>query len=307
MASRNKKQPEQDRLFDPGPAAEKHDSELTLDEWESKHANNLVYHATFRGNDFQHAPSFHAGTKASATQRLGSTSAVIRHSPWGRSVYYDPSSAEYFEDNDPFEHLTDAERAKGWTHTGRLYAFRLDKNNQSQMFSDKDANTADLIHHVVTHNYHPDDVSRSILASSDEKVREDLESYDHTGYALSRHRERGGSQEPITGARALRDRKVVPYVNDGEDRGSTSVIIPHGTEMRTWEDDVLAPGSKASPGRQAYARQRVENGTKGTVAIPVASVKVAEQLPIPGISIIPKGIRNRPLPIQTLQFRTEYE
>lgn len=309
MAARDYLNSEQLQLFDPGPAMPKDPSAMSPDEWHEAHADDLVFHSTFRGDEFRTSPSFHAGTQKSAQDRLRHVADTLRNSEWGRDRYYGRDPDFYDWDDDP-------RAGEEEEHTGRMYAFYLPAEAQHTPLggfpqSDSLANTADLLHWTHNAGYESDEVPRSVDASSIQMIKSDV---GRTGNpfkviksVMTKDIRMSQGRDLVNSVRALRDKKALPYVNAAEDRGSVSFVVPKHSGAKTWEDDVLAPGSQASPLAQSFAAQRKEQGTAGSVPITQDNKRVGLQLALP---VIPGGRPEKMLfasrsPISSIQFRTK--
>lgn len=304
------------RLFDPGPPDEKHVSELSPEEWLERHKDQLVYHGSFRSDELRRAETLHAGTERSAMDRLGVVEHMLRYSPIARVSYYYPDIDA--EATDIFESLTDEEKEEGWKHVGRLHAFRLTPSSvhasgpNSGVVSDVDANSADLIHHTVTKGYEPWEVSRSIQDSSRPRLLSTIDQNSSNPIrGVIDHWQSGGPRETLTAANALKRGKAVAYKNSAEDKGSLSYVIPQSA-ARTWEDDVLAPGSKASTMTMAYAEARRRSGSAGSIPIQPRTPHTfeGEQMAMnfdnPDKPLYEEILKPR-VPLSEIQFKTKYE
>ena len=269
---------------------------MSMDKWIEHGGENITYHGTFR-RDWQESPVLHAGPIDVASERLHNVATQIEREPRMREAYY---SGGRISDESWSDMETDPEPQH---HTGRVHAVRMTQEPHPGVFSDEEANIAHLTH-VYNRGAEPHEIPGSVQDSAGIDV--DRLSFDDP------LPETEGSKVLGEG-RGLRYRNFVeqgfnqpPMYMGG---GNPSVAIPRGGHS-TWEQDVLAHPHSSELARN-YARQRIAQGTEGSVAFPEATVKhhgEGPQTVLPGIEaefhqppvFKPRGRRN----LSSIQFTT---
>lgn len=277
------------RAGDEGPPDPTH-----IDNWIKQGGSQIAYHGTFR-RDWQESPVLHAGPIDVASERLHNVATQLERHPRMREAYY---SGGRISDDEWANTETDPEPQH---HTGRVHAVRMTQEPHPGVVSDEEANIAHLTH-VYNRGAEPHEIPGSVQDSAGIDV--DMLPYDEP------LPETPGSKVLGEG-RGLRYRNYVeqgftPNLIGSEQ--SASVAIPHGGHS-TWERDVLAHEGSSELARN-YARQRIAQGTEGSVAFPEAHVKhhgEGPQTVLPGMGEFhlppvfkPRSRRN----LSSIQFTT---
>lgn len=248
----------QPRLFDLPAPTPRHRGDLDPEEWSSQ--PDVLFHGTFRGDDFRNAPSFHAGDRLSAETRLATVHENLVRSTISRSKYYNAYGDDVPE-----------------LHTGRLYALRMPKEPSYQVnetpgrgetgfgeiTADANANAAD-VHHWMAAGVDDEDIPETLKTSA----MTDYPSVYVGPTAKHRHGQKPSidtsamSREALAASHELRSGNPINYGNTVE--GGTSTIIPAGSRYSTWEQDVLASPNRSRMAKD-YARQRIVSGRGGSV------------------------------------------
>jgi hypothetical protein len=323
---------EQLPLFDSGNYAtpEKRPGQKSLDEWIA--TENPVYHGTFR-SDFDQAPAAHFGTMGQATDRVASAAATIQGQ--GRRTYYDPS----FTDDD-FLHDGPIDGPEPTEHVGRVYARRLTEPRAAGVYSDPQANAAQVgfLHGEGVEDF---DVPRSVRDSAveahgvgqhgvgqhggflapDWDYDTDSSVWPTTAPGTKLHR---SVQRSRAGARALGAGRPIEYRNtieghnDHDTAGTPgfmkSVVAP-SQSTTSWERDVINDPFRPDFAKK-FARRRIVSGQEGAVPFPSPTIpKQPQQLTFaddynPDQKNFPQDMLPRRVPPQrptltSLRFPTE--
>lgn len=250
--------------FDFSDRAPKPMENASMDNWIEK--NDVQYHGSFR-SDWHNSPVAHFGKIGQAVTRLNMASRIVGGSAQNRANYYNGSSEDPVDWEDDSEETTEKEPQ---THTGRVYAHRIDPA-APVTFSDADANAGEMAHRLQSSE------DWEIPASIKQSIPDnDKPVFDESNNTSSGHTARAQVAE-----RALGRGQPIKYKNIAEgdneidghqfswDRRDTptSTAAPRFAH-HSWEDDVLHKDSGASRAAQDYAKQRIDQGTEGSVPFP---------------------------------------
>jgi hypothetical protein len=254
----------QPQLFTPPAPPMRHVGDLTPEEWSDMPGR--VFHGTFRGTDFQNAPSFHAGDRSAAINRLGAVGNNLALSDYSRIRYYQGSGRNFIPG----------------THRGHVFAYRMGKDQpvhevegtpekvdpeygviSGSASPDANANAAD-VYHWVRQGHGRDTIPSSLLESSysdapgSRMISPVIDEVEGAPPNI-----RTMTPQGLRASRALRKGSVLQYENSIE--GGTSAIIPKGASLRTWEDDVLDSPNRSRMEKD-FAQQRKDSGKAGMVS-----------------------------------------
>jgi hypothetical protein len=236
----------------------------TFDQWLD--TEKPVYHGTFRP-EFEQAPSAHYGTMGQAVDVLHNAEARIQGG--GRRTYYDPSASDDWSDDEDTGPVT---------HTGRIHARRLTEPKAPGLFTDAEANAAQM-GHMLEDGLETYEVPPSIKGSAHE-----LAPWSHDEGPVRWPRtspSRGGTvNRSRLGARALGEGSPIVYDNVIEGKNSyetpdtpgyrKSIVAPRGS-VTSWERDILNDPSQTSIA-QDFARRRIRSGQEGSVPFPSPTI-----------------------------------
>ena len=246
----------QQQLFNPASTRARRPGETSFSQWLQR--PDVSYHGTFNP-DWESAPYAHFGDLTAATQRLGHVSHVLRSSGEGkRQAYYSGESAP----EDAYDDYGDDEGEVA-THTGRVFARRLDLAKQNRQLSDPIANAAQM-HAMLQEGHEPWEIPSSVSESSEGRVEPGWEDEPHVkgpnwGFGTEREERRIKA-----GSRLLQMGKGLSYSNVAE-QGETGVshVVPRGGHT-AWEHDVVTD-PHAHPAVKEYAQGRIKRGEASAV------------------------------------------
>lgn len=245
---------EQMQLFNAGLTRPRTAGDMSPDEWHEKHKDSIFYHGTFRGADWDSAPTVHMGTLEAASARLNDLDRDFRNSPWMARLYYDPKLAGTNAS------IVAPEDDVTVQHEGRVFSRRVPKGlMHSTTVHDQEANAADLHHALTRVGMSFDETSPSVRESvgTDRNGNSNGPKISSSGNVI-----RGNMSGRAIGASiALKRGRAVPYINVVE--GGTSIIVdPRRTS--SWESEQL-DDPNSSPIRRDFARQRIASNQEGSV------------------------------------------